>query len=178
MDAHTPLTIPAALRRFARAECGAVAVDWAVLTAAATAMALGAGVLLVAGSDAFQTHVRSDLSRDVSGVKPTSARTDAARGQEPDGTSAEDDGELRFKAVSIRKATASTRVSCGDSINCGESSETVTRRYLMSDGSVWTRTSVYHASDSDPEDQWFDGDGRETRDVPDMPEDVPEAWID
>ena len=150
-------------------ETGTITVDWAVLTAAASGMAVAAAFLLNTGTIAFQDRLQTTLLEEVTEVEETRLDVAIAAAHEAQGSD-----ELTFAGVSSLTSTISSRVQCGTfSSGCGGSSETTSQRFQMTDGSIWTRETTIYGNGNATAETWYDGQGRETSEVPELPSDLP-----
>lgn len=154
-----------AATRFVRSERGAITVDWAVLSAAATAMALATAAVLGAGTTAFENNLTADLRSDVREVESVSTGGSGGAEQEAE--------EFGFAGIGLTYSTSTSRVECGALVpDCGASTDTTQHEFLMSDGSVWTRVTTTPHAGGEATVRWYDAAGQETFEVPEMPEDL------
>ncbi|WP_323035987.1 hypothetical protein [Pararhodobacter sp.] len=140
-------------RTFLRHESGAVTVDWVVLTAAIVGLGLAAALAVRSGTTTLATDVNTTL---------TNAQV-AALGCMGDGP-----GASGFECYSgpligsqIRAYAMILHGGCtgsGPTQVCRPGSRTVTREYLMSDGSVYKKVVVTTGNEP-PVTTWTDANG-------------------
>lgn len=196
-------TITAAIHRFAAAEAGAVTVDWAMLAAGVTGLALSAIAILEVTTNDFSDRLATDLTDGVRDVQVLSAdgtalslaaaslagptddplydawsNLSAAQGGLSVASSFAAMQSVAFAGRSTETSTTISRVSCGTLAgDCGRSGETLTESFLMTDGSIWQRTTTTYLADESQAVVWYDGTGRETTQVPDLPDTLPDVVI-
>jgi Flp pilus assembly pilin Flp len=159
--------------RFIAAEEGTISVDWAVMAAVVAALAIASADRLSESTTDFENAVEATLKNNVSNVEATSTNITRSVGTSPTG---DDDEVVEFGFAGINSVTSTTssRVQCRELVaNCGRSAETITEQFLMNDGAVWTRSTTTYTDDGSEQVVWLDDTGRETSDVPDLPEDIP-----
>ena len=189
----------AAIRNHLRDERGTVTVDWAMLAAAATGLGLSGLVVMTNHTDWLQGIVTTTLLdevRDIRVVNADGTVTVVQNGSTDIGTPLSDAWanvqagqdedaeevevfELAFAGRSTEVSTSVANVTCGSILatGCGQSSEIITESFLMNDGTVWRRRTRTYETDQSAAVTWYDGTGHEIRDVPLLPDDLPDIVI-
>lgn len=157
---------------FLRDESGSISVDWAVMAAVVAALSVAAAGSLSNSTIEFENRVEATLKNNVSNVQATSQSGSRTVGSNDTGDVS--DGEFGFAGISPVTSTSSSRVQCDSLVaECGRSAETIQEQFLMTDGSVWIRTTTTYTDDDSTAVVWLDDTGRETLEVPDLPSDLP-----
>ncbi|KIT17724.1 Flp family type IVb pilin [Jannaschia aquimarina] len=155
------------VQTFIRSERGAITVDWSIMTALVTGTAIVAAGVMFGGIDRFTTNLAADAQTNASAKGDIMEIRHATLNE--DGTPV----EFGFLGRSPTTTKTVAKVSCGEfTSNCGKSSETVSEHYFMTDGTTYTKSTTSYAGGSS-ETTWYDGNGRVTTNVPDLPSDLP-----